>query len=295
MKGPNRQRGVVEGADGTPIHFHTHGEAGPLVVLTNGIGTTENFWRFLVAELSKDHRVVHWDYRGHGSTPPSVSGDYSMATLADDLLRVTRRVMRPGEPAPLHVGFSMGVAVLLRFYGEHPELVRALGLIAGAPDAPGTGTPLFRLPGSQLAARAVLAAATPVVPVVFPLVRAFLRSPLPIPVARAAGVIQPHAPKEDIDQMLDGLSNMEPLAYWRTLRALLAHRGSDVLPKVKVPVTIVAAEHDAMMPMAQVEEMRRGLPHADFVSIPHAGHAGLVEKGPEMAAAIRALVTRVER
>lgn len=291
MKGPDRRRGTVEAADGTPLAFHTHGERGPVVVLTNGIGTTENFWRFLVAELAKDHRVVHWDYRGHGATPPSVSGDYSMAAHADDLWRVTQRVMTPGE-APIHIGFSMGVAVLLAFYEKHPELVRGMGLIAGAPDAPGTGT-LFRVPGSQAAVGALVAAATPVVPFLFPAVRAFLRSRLPLPLARATRVVQPHAPKEDIDEMLAGLAAMDPLAYWRTLRALLAHRGSDVLPRVTVPVSIVAAEDDLMMPMAQVDAMRRGLPHARFVSIPHAGHAGLVEKGPEMAAAMRELMTRV--
>ncbi len=47
------------------------------MLLTNGIGTTENFWRHLVAELRRDHRTVHWDYRGHGASERSASGDYS--------------------------------------------------------------------------------------------------------------------------------------------------------------------------------------------------------------------------
>lgn len=282
---------MVEAADGTPITFHTHGESGgPVVILTNGIGTTENFWRFLVAELAVDHTVVHWDYRGHGSTPLSASGDYALRTHADDLARVTRRVMtRDGRP-PVHVAFSMGVAVLLELYRHHPELVRSMGLIAGAPDAPGTGTWLFRLPGSLPAARALAALATPVVPLFAPAVKAFLRSRLPYPAARMMGVLQPHAPRQDIDEFLAGVAQMDPLAYWRTLRGLLAARGSDVLPRVQVPVLIVAAEQDLLMPLAQVEAMRRGLPHARYVQIAQAGHAGLVEKGPEMAQAVRELL-----
>jgi pimeloyl-ACP methyl ester carboxylesterase len=296
MNVPDRRRGVVEAADGTPIAFHTHGMSnGPVVVLSNGIGTTENFWRHLVAALATDHTVVHWDYRGHGSTPLAVSGAYSLATLADDLARVTRRVQAPGGPPPVHIGFSMGVAVLLRMYRAHPGLVRAMSLIAGAPDAPGVGTPLFRLPGSQLATRAVVAAATPVVPLVFPLVRAFLRSRLPIPMAKAVGVLQPHAPKEDIDLFLTGLSKMNPLAYWATLRSLLAERGSDVLPGISVPVSIIAAEDDLLMPLVQVENMRRALPQAHYVLIPQAGHAGLVEKGPEMAQAVRSWMVQLTR
>jgi len=285
----------VQAADGTPIAFHTHGEAtGPTVLLTNGIGTTENFWRFLIADLVHDHTVVHWDYRGHGSTPLAFSGDYSMRTHADDLARVTRQVMERGGPPPVHVGFSMGVAVLLELYRTHPELVRALVLIAGAPDAPGTGTWLFKLPGSLAAARGLAALATPVVPLLAPALRAFMRSSLPYPAARLAGIIQPHAPKHDIDQFLEGMSRMDPMAYWRTLRALLAAKGSDVLPTINVPVLIIAAAQDALMPLAQVQAMRRGLPQAGYVLIQQAGHAGLLEKGPEMASAVRGLLRDVE-
>lgn len=289
-----KRSGVVEAADGTPITFHTHGAlGGPVVLLTNGIGTTENFWRFLVDELSTDHTVVHWDYRGHGRTPPSASGDYALSTQADDLARVTRRVMGQGGRAPVHIAFSMGVAVLLELYRKQPELVRAMALLAGAPDAPGTGTALFRVPGSLAAARAMAALATPVVPLFAPVVKAFLRSRLPYPFARMMGVLQPHAPRQDIDEFLQGVASMDPLAYWRTLRGLLAARGSDVLPTVSVPVLIVAAAQDLLMPLAQVEKMRRGLPHARYVLIDEAGHAGLVEKGPEMARAVRDLLHKV--
>jgi len=282
---------VVLAADGTPISFHTHRDSGgSTVLLTNGIGTTANFWRFLVADLVTDHTVVHWDYRGHGQTPVAASGDYGLRTLADDLARVTRKVMeRDGRP-PVHVAFSMGVAVLLELHRNHPELVRAMALVAGAPDAPGVGTWLFRIPGSLKALRTAVALTTPVVPLVAPVVKAFLRSRLPYPLARMAGVLQAGASRHDIDEFLNGVASMDPLAYWQTLRGLLGASGSDVLPMVKVPTLIIAAAQDMLMPVEQLEAMRRGLPHAKFVLIDQAGHAGLVEKGPEMAAAVRELL-----
>lgn len=285
---------VVSAADGTPLSIHTHGDSGgPTVLLTNGIGTTSNFWRFLIADLKADHTVVHWDYRGHGQTPVATSGDYRLSTHADDLARVTRRLMeREGRP-PVHVAFSMGVAVLLELYRHRPELVRAMALIAGAPDAPGTGTWRFRAPGSLAALRAAVALGTPVVPLAAPLVKAFLRSRLPFPLARMVGVLQPGASRHDIDQFLAGVAAMEPLAYWMTLRGLLGAKGSDVLPSVSVPTLIIAAARDMLMPVAQLEAMRRGLPKARFVLVQDAGHAGLVEKGPEMAAAVRALLSAV--
>ncbi|MFY0577428.1 alpha/beta fold hydrolase [Cystobacter fuscus] len=72
----------ITAPDGTRVAYHTHAAAQgepasdflsrPVVLLTNGIGTTENFWRHLVMDLERDHRVVHWDYRGHGRSelPP---------------------------------------------------------------------------------------------------------------------------------------------------------------------------------------------------------------------------------
>lgn len=285
---------VVLAADGTPISIHTHGDSGgPTVLLTNGIGTTSNFWRFLIADLKVDHTVIHWDYRGHGQTPVAASGDYTLHTHADDLSRVTRRVMERDGKAPVHVAFSMGVAVLLELYRNQPELVRAMALIAGAPDAPGSGTWLFRAPGSLSALRAAVALSTPVVPLAAPLLKAFLRSRLPFPLARMAGVLQPGASRHDIDEFLAGVAAMDPLAYWKTLRGLLGAKGSDVLPRVSVPTLIVAAAKDMLMPVAQLEAMRRGLPNAKFVLIQDAGHAGLVEKGPEMAAAVRELLGSV--
>jgi len=292
-----RRRGDVRGADGTRVAFHSHGHAqsNDVVVLTNGIGTTENFWRYLVGDLIRDHRVVHWDYRGHGSSEVAASGDYRLQTAADDLARVTREVVAAGAPPPVHIGFSMGVAVVLELYRAHPELVRGLVLIAGAPDAPGTGTALFALPGSFAALRGLVAAAAPVVPVLAPGIRALLRSGLLDPLARSLGVLQPQAPKADIDQFLDGIAGMDPVAYWSTLRALLDADASDVLPGVQVPVSIVAAKQDTLMPASQVRRMREALPTADFVEIDRAGHAGLIEQGPKMVQAVRGLLEKVGR
>lgn len=293
--GGTRERGLVQAADGTRIAFHSHGgRKGPVLVLTNGIGTTENFWRFLVADLGRDHRVVHWDYRGHGASETAASGDYTLQTQADDLARVTRAVMEDGAP-PVHIGFSMGVSVVLELYRQHPELVRALGLIAGAPDAPGTGTVWMERLGGMRTARAAARLVAPAVPLLGPGIRALLRSRALDPLARRLKVIERHAPEEDVRQFLDGVAQMDPVAYWATLRGLLEASGSDVLPTLRVPVAIVAAANDVLMPRSQVEKMRAALPQARYTLIEHAGHAGLIEQGPKMAGAVRALLGDVER
>ncbi|MHB8876261.1 MAG: alpha/beta fold hydrolase [Myxococcaceae bacterium] len=302
--GYQRVTHFIQAADGTAIAYHTHlgGLANdealdgrPAVVLSNGIGTTENFWRFLVKDLERDHRVVHWDYRGHGCSGPGTSRDYRMAVLADDLARITEVVMRRSHGVPpVHVGFSMGVTVLMELYRAHPEQIRALGLIAGAPDAPGTGTLPFRIPGLVPALRGAMAALQPVLPLVAPAIRLLLRSKAVYPAARAVGLIQQHAPREDIDEFLRGIASMDPTVAWRMARCLMNARASDVLPRIKVPVLIVAAGRDEMMPKVQVDAMRAALPGARYVEVPEAGHAGLVEEGPAFAGPVRGWLDEVE-
>lgn len=289
----------VTAPDGTRIAWHARDPEVvtpglPAIVLTNGIGTTENFWRHLVDELTRDRRVGHWDYRAHGSSDPSASGAYTLQTNAGDLARVTEDVMaKTGSPPPIHIAFSMGVTVLFELYRTRPELVRAMVLIGGSPDAPGTGTAFFKMPGTMWAVRNAVAALTPVAPYFAPVLRAVVKTRVPYEAGRLLGVLQPLAPREDIQVFLAAIAGMDLGAYLRTLRGLMDARGSDVLPKVNVPVLILAAQKDLMMPLSQMKALRDALPKAKYVEIPDAGHAGMLEAGDKMASEIRAFLTAI--
>jgi pimeloyl-ACP methyl ester carboxylesterase len=290
----------VSAPDGTRVAVHTHSaglpEAGrdaalakrPAVLLTNGIGTSENFWRHLVTDLEEDHRVVHWDYRGHGQSDESRDGDYRVPVHVDDLERVTLEAMARGDGRPPHhIAFSMGVRILLELYRRRPELVPSMTLIAGTAGVPGSGDPRLASRLGLSAARGALAASTPWVPVVAPAVKAFIRSRFADPFARAVGALRPRAPREDIAEFLDALDRMSPQAYWRTLRGLTEGHAWDVLPSVRVPVLIIAATNDVLVPLEEVQRLHRALPQAEWLQVEDAGHAGLLEAGTEIAQAVR--------
>jgi len=286
----------LEARDGARIAWHVHlgrsaSEAElagrPAVLLTNGVGTSENFWKHIVEALEVDYRVVHWDYRGHGMSEPSKYGDYSVQAHVDDMTRVLEAV---GETPVVQVAFSMGVPILLELFRRHPEKVPAAALIAGAPDAPGAGTFPWSLPGTRAAVKRLLDAVSPAVPRLAPRVRRLLRSSVPYPLGRALGVLRARAPRDEIEQMMEGL---DPVAFFESVRALMRTDASDVLPRFKVPALIVAARNDKLMPIKQVRRMRDALPHAAYLEVEDAGHASLVEAGPEISAAVRAFVDRV--
>ena len=294
---------LVSAPDGTRIAYHTHCgnlreenveeqmASRPSVLLTKGIGTSENFWRHIVANLEQDHRVVHWNYRGHGHSEESRSGDYSVPTQVDDLERITEEMMRRGNGRPPHhIAFSMGVRIVLELYRRRPELVPAMTLIAGAPGAAGAWRQgrLARL--GFAAMRQALGAATPLVPLAAPMVRAFFASPLAYPAGRLTGTLRARAPRADLDEFFASLRRMSPEAYWKTLQGLMVGHAWDVLAGVQVPTQIIAAANDLIVPLGDMQQMRRVLPQARWLLVEDAGHAGLIEAGSEIADAVRSFL-----
>lgn len=296
----------VTAPDGSRIAYHTHvghapeGEAEPAlaarpaVLLTNGIGTSENFWRYIISDLEQDHRVVHWDYRGHGRSELSATGDYALRAHVDDLERVTEQMMARGDSRPPHhVCFSMGVRVVLELYRRRPELVPAMTFIAGSPASPDPSAWLIPLPGAHATLARAFRTLTPLVPRVAPLVHEFLSSRLAYPFGRATGLLRARAPRADILEFMLALRRMDPLAFWMMMRGLMEAPPSwDVLPTIRVPTQIIAAKNDLLVTLREMERMRERLPAAEWLLVEDAGHAGLVEAGTEIAEAVRAFRQR---
>jgi pimeloyl-ACP methyl ester carboxylesterase len=100
---------------------------GTPVVLLHGLTATRRYVVMGSRALERDgHRVVAYDARGHGDSPPGDRYDYG--ALADDLRELLDRLEI--EHAVL-AGASMGAHTLLRFALEHPQ--RALGLVVATP------------------------------------------------------------------------------------------------------------------------------------------------------------------
>jgi len=288
--------------DGTRVAYHTHAgnaqedeaesvlSSRPGVLLTNGIGTSENFWRHIVGDLEQDHRVVHWDYRGHGRSEVSAQGDYALRVHVEDLERVTEEMMARGDGRPPHhVAFSMGVRVVLELYRRRPELVPAMTLIAGGPATPDPSGWFLPVPGGRGTVARSFQLLTPFVPLVAPVVHDLISSRLAYPFGRLTGLLRARAPRADIVELFKGLSRMDPRAFWMMMRGLMEAPPSwDVLPQVRVPTQLIAAKNDLLVPLREMEQLREGLPQAEWVLVEDAGHAGLVEAGTEIAEAVRA-------
>jgi pimeloyl-ACP methyl ester carboxylesterase len=269
--------------DGTRIAWRSHGSGRP-IILTNGLGSTANFWNSLVGPLARERRVVDWDYRGHGESGLSNGDGYGMRTLAGDLERVTEAV--GGDGGAVHIAFSMGVTVLLELYRRRPSLVRAMVLIAGGADHPYATSLALRIPGARTGIALWLAAVGPFVTRATPLTRRLSGSSLLFPIGRAFGALQPTAPREELEHFFRAVGSMHMGAYWATLRALFDSHASDVLPTIKVPVLVVEPERDVMAPARDLEQLRT-IPGARSVKLPRTGHAVLLEAGEAVTTVVQ--------
>ncbi len=103
-------------------HEFTGPDGGPVVVLSNSIGTSLSMWDAQAAALARRLRVLRYDTRGHGASPVP-AGPYSIEDLAGDLLAMldANRI----ERASL-CGLSIGAMTCIAAAARAPERVDRL-------------------------------------------------------------------------------------------------------------------------------------------------------------------------
>ena len=80
-------------------------------------------WQGQIAALSKHHKLVLWDMRGHGQSDyPDDPAAYSEALTVADMAALLDEV---GADSAIVGGLSLGGYMSLAFYRAHPERQRA--------------------------------------------------------------------------------------------------------------------------------------------------------------------------
>lgn len=116
--------------DGVGLYYEVHGK-GPTLLLSHGYSATSQMWAGQVEALSKDHRLVTWDMRGHGKSDSPVDPSlYSEAATVADMAALLDEV---GAETAIIGGLSLGGYMSLAFNRAHPERVAALLIIDTGP------------------------------------------------------------------------------------------------------------------------------------------------------------------
>jgi pimeloyl-ACP methyl ester carboxylesterase len=121
---------TVRELNGFEIAFDVFGD-GPAVLFTHGYQASRRMWEPQRPALEPSYRMITWDLRGHGES--GIDDDpsrYSHELLVGDMLALLQHL---GAERAVLVGHSLGGFASLRFYLDHPEMVRALVLFGSGP------------------------------------------------------------------------------------------------------------------------------------------------------------------
>jgi len=267
----------VRADDGQRLYSHAWGE-GQAIVCCNGIGVSTGFWRYIQRYFQASHKVILWDYRGHGRSP--LPEDFSLMTISR-MARDLEAVLEAHEvDRAVLVGHSMGSQVILEHYRHFPNRAAALVPVLGTYGKPVDtffGTPilghLFPVlhPLAQRAWRFIQGAT-----------RWGARSPLAFPVARRLGILNPSLCKaEDMAPYLEHLATLDMRVFLALAGDMARHSAESLLAHIRAPVLIIGGEQDVFTPVALSHEMHELIPGSELLILPGGSHAGLVEQ-PEL-------------
>jgi 3-oxoadipate enol-lactonase len=125
---------MIQVAGGTVWADDTGGPGAPVVLLHPGIGDSR-VWDLVAPRLAGRYRVIRYDARGHGMSPPAAAP----FTLLDDLIMVLDQ-LEVGRATM--VGCSQGGATSIDLALAQPERVSALVLVSpGVSGYPMPGDP----------------------------------------------------------------------------------------------------------------------------------------------------------
>jgi pimeloyl-ACP methyl ester carboxylesterase len=226
--------------DGVSIYYEVHG-SGPPLLLTHGYSSTSAMWHGQIEALSKHHKLVLWDMRGHGQSDyPDDPAAYSEALTIADMAALLDEI---GANNAIIGGLSLGGYLSLAFYRAHPQRVRALLIIDTGPG--------FKKDDARDAwnKRA------------FETGERFEREGLAVLKAGS--------------RERSTVTHRDALGLARAARGMLTQRDArviELLPNIKVPSLVVVGADDAPF-LAASDYMAAKIPAAKKVVIPAAGHA----------------------
>ena len=247
------------------LYYETAGFGQP-VVLVNSWGTTLRVWDQVITELSADHQVVAYDWRGCGRSDRTSWGN-TVDQNAEDLLALIDHLQLD---RPVLVGSSVGSLFALRAAHAAGNRVRGVVVVAG--------------PGH-----------CHWMPNLSDVLHAHMRN---LEVDRAA-TIAASAANMYTDQASDALR------AWTAQQILDASPHIDVLfdeqttydprswlPEIIPPILYVHGAEDRAVPVHVPREMASLTTGSSVIVIDAAGHLAQQEQPAEVAEAIRAFSKR---
>jgi 3-oxoadipate enol-lactonase len=249
---------------GLTMHYRLDGpEDGPVLVLSNSLGTDLEMWQPQIGALDRRFRLLRYDGRGQGKTGVT-PGPYSIDQLAGDLLGLLDFL---GVERAHYCGLSMGGLIGQALALRAPERLDRLVLcntaaVIGTPDLWEARIEAVTSGGMDAVASAVDRWFS-----------AYFRQQFADRVAPFARMLRDTAP--------DG--------YIACCRAIQGHDLRGALSRIAVPTLVIAGVADVATPASDGRLLAGAIPGAAYVEVP-AAHLSNVEAAEAFNTAILAFL-----
>jgi pimeloyl-ACP methyl ester carboxylesterase len=227
-------------------------------------------------DLPERYRCLAWDMRGHGRSELP-SDTWTVQDLVVDLVAFIEGT----RAAPAHlVGISTGGLAAMRVAIQREDIVRSLVLINTTPveEDPEWAT-MYRGFQDRIASDDGMT-------------EEFARQTVGIFYSPSFVEANPDA----IDIHVDRMRKMSADAI---ISSLGAANGRDSvierLGEIRVPTLVIHGEQDGAIPISRAEELASGIPGAELVRIPDAGHTPPLETPDVVNEALAGFFARVKR
>ena len=229
-------------------------ENAPVLLLGGSLGTTLDMWDPQVGELSRTHRVIRFEHRGHGGSPVP-NGPYTIDELGGDVVTLLDRLALSRVS---YCGLSIGGMVGQWLAINAPERIDRLILLCTAPYLPPASAWRER-------AAAVREAGTPEVVAAGVLGRWFTPE-----YAASHG--------EVVARYRSMLCGVDAEGYAGCCEAIAAMDLRGGLPGISAPTLVVAGRQDPSIPPEHGEAIAEAVPGARFELLDPGAHLVSVER-----------------
>jgi pimeloyl-ACP methyl ester carboxylesterase len=252
-------------ANGQTLYYEQHGEGDPLLCVM-GLATDSVAWIPQLKAFSARHLTTVFDNRDVGRSTLAES-DYEIADMARDTLALADGL---GLESFHLLGLSMGGAIAQELALAAPERVRTLTL---AVTYARTGA-WSRRHGELWTARARDMSREERVDELMLLTMSedFFEDAGQVEWLRNAILGNPHPQPVE--------------AFARQLEAARRHDASDRLGSLSMPVHVIGAEHDLLVPVWKSKQLAELIPGAQLTVIPGAPHGANLERREEFNEAV---------
>lgn len=268
MKTIEKECGLFESFDKTPIYYEVRGEGEPLILIY-GIACLMNHWHFQVEHFSKHRKVITFDIRAHHKSQPLGNPqNLKVSDLVEDIVLLMEHL----HISKAHfAGHSFGAPLLLETYRMRPDLIGSMTFINGFSKNPIKG--MFGLDVVEPFYYFVKQQYEKAPDLWTTLWRMAVDNPLAMLLAGVAGGFNLKLTHfKDIEVYARGVARMDIRAFLGLFEELMKFDGEEILPTVAVPTLIISGEKDNVTPQKFQHEFHHKIAGSEFVLVPYGSH-----------------------